>query len=78
MENLICVLKDAEEVKQSGSYEIPREINTVENYTQHLSITDVNSFFSSKQSVKGLDLFDSYTNFDFKKKCYTQCFIIIH
>ena len=39
MENLICVLKDADEVKQSGSYEIPREINTVENYTQHLSIT---------------------------------------
>ena len=71
MENLICVLKDAEEVKQSGSYEIPREINTVENYTQHLSITHVNSCF-------GLDLFDSYTNFDLKKKCYTQCFIIIH
>lgn len=48
MENLICVLKDAEEVKQSGSYEIPREINTVENYTQHLSITHVNSCFFLK------------------------------
>ena len=47
MENLICVLKDAEEVK-SGSYEVPREMNTVENYTQHLSFTHINYCFSSK------------------------------
>ena len=52
MENLICVLKDAEEVKQSGSYEIPREMNTVENYTQHLSFTHINSCFFLKVVTK--------------------------
>ena len=52
MEILICVSKDAEEVKQSGSYEITREMNTVENYTQHLSFTHINSCFFLKVVAK--------------------------
>ena len=51
MENLICVLKDAEEVK-SGSYEVPREMKTVENYTQHLPFPHINYCFFPKVVTK--------------------------
>ena len=31
--------------KKSAKYEIPTEMNTVENYTQHLPFSRINRFF---------------------------------
>ena len=35
---IIWVFKDASDAKQSAKYEIPWEMNTVENFTQHLPL----------------------------------------
>ena len=71
MENLICVLKDAEEVK-SGSYEVPREMNTVENYTQHLPFPHINYCFFLKVVTKkpGFN-WQLYQLWFFKKMLYS-------
>ena len=52
--------------KTSAKYEIPREMKTVENSTQHATFgyIKIMVFFFPKWSLKSIDFINRYNNFD--------------
>ena len=52
--------------KNSAKYEIPREMKTVENSTQHATFgyIKIMGFFFPKWSLKSIDFINRYNNFD--------------